>query len=161
MKQCKVKFEIFLKAALREIFGKAVGASRSQLPSHQREADFHDLACMEVGSMDCVVLLWLAIEPTNLKRFLLSRTNGQPEAAGDEQMAPAKIPCVGVPPVTKCGEPEEQEAALPSLTNVSRCIHSATGQGWEVAVPLNYDLSICTWSGKLKQGAGTSCWVVG
>lgn len=54
------------------------------------------------------MLLWLAIEPTNFKRFLLSKKNGQPEDVGDEQMASVKIPCVGVPPVTEHGEPEEQ-----------------------------------------------------
>lgn len=112
------------------------------------------------GSMDCIVLLWLAIEPTNLKRFLPSRKNGQSEAVGDEQVAPAKIPCVGVPPVTQPGEPEEQWAALARLTNVT--LHSFwEGQGWEVAVSLIYDLSDCERSGKLKQGEEISCWVVG
>lgn len=94
------------------------------------------------GSMDCTVLLWLAIEPTNRKGFLPSRKNGQSEAVGEEQVAPAKIPCVGVPPVTEHREPEEQWAALARLTNVT--LHSFwEGQGWEVAVSLIYNLSVC------------------
>lgn len=113
-----------------------------------------------VGNVECIVLLWLAIEPTNLKRFLLSKKNGQPEAVV-EQVAPAKIPCVGVPPNTEHREPEEQRVALAHLTNTSHCSHLAAGQGWEVAMPLIHDLTICEGSGKLKQGEGTSCWVVG
>lgn len=104
-------FEIFLKAALTEIFWKAMGISRSQLPWAHSLAIIGKWTSMilhAAGNMDCIVLLSLVIEPTNLKRFLLSRKNGQPEAVGDEQMAPARIPCVGVPPVTKHREPEEQ-----------------------------------------------------
>lgn len=65
------------------------------------------------------MLLWLAIKPTNLRRLLLSRKNGEPEAVGNEQMALAEIPCVGVPAVSELGEPEE----LP--WRVSPTCHSA------------------------------------
>lgn len=101
-------------------------APLSSLPSHQREVDFHDLACSWEHGL--YVLLSLVIEPTNLKRFLLSRKNGQPEAVGDEQMAPARIPCVGVPPVTKHREPEEQWAALARLTNMSHALIQLQGR---------------------------------
>lgn len=73
-------------------------------------------------------------------------------------MAPAKIPCVGDPPVTEHREPEEQRAALARHVT----LHTfSSGQGWEVAVPLIYDFSTCRWSRKLKQGKATSCWVMG
>lgn len=69
-------------------------------------------------------------------------------------------PVVGVPPATERGEGEEQQFGLACPVGPSRCTRSATGQGCGVAAPLVCTLSGCEGSGKLKQGEGSSCWVV-
>lgn len=109
------------------------------------------------GNMACTVLPWLAIEPTNLKRFLPSGADSQPEAVGGEQMAPARMPRVAVPQSPSTGSLRSSE--LPWC--VSPAGHTALiqlqGRAGKWLCPSSVT---CKWSGKFRQGEGTSCWGV-
>lgn len=99
-KHCKVRFQVFLKAALREVVPKATGASRSRLAQAHSPAIGGKQTSMVLhaaGKMERTVLLRLAAEPADLKWFIFYTKSGQPEAVGGEHMAPAQIPCGGSP----------------------------------------------------------------
>jgi len=72
------------------------GVSSPRLTPYPSEGNRTSMVLHAAGKMKRVVFLWLATEPTDLNGFLFCRKSGQPEAVGDECMAPAKIPHRGI-----------------------------------------------------------------